>query len=589
MAGTVLAMEDSFPDGKGYPWNPSVEETRMVFDQPDGSVILWEMDDSSGMEEASLFRFDKETKGRTLLADMQGEYLSALCQAGDEMMYYVTGGCLIRWDMAADIRQELAEIYDIGVSTMTNYVGLLCDSEGDVLVCFLEGSSLGIIVLSDEEVQTAEEIRMAYLEPEGPRYSVRLASDYSREHADCPIKTEQNGGDKEAFRNRILMELAAGKGPEMMWVSKEDMAILAGKGALMDLKELIPADIYEQLFSFAVQDCTIGGKMVGVAPWYSLHTMAVSKEVWSDDSWTLSELLDVAENRTDWKLILAPTRYDGYSLFRNLLRGLDGTPFLDMEQGVARFDHEDFIRLLEFCHQNGGAPLRSEQEALNKSDGVSWDEAERILREGDCVAEMCNMYEGLQNFAANLAEFGEDIHMVGYPAYGGSGHYAANYNGYLAVNAKAEHLDEIREYISLLLDYENQFTVIVGLSGKKYELLLFVENWLQEKDWNAEFNGENFRTIGVKYPISKKPRAPKHEGEQEEMSYYVGGAKKGIGEYFGGNYKLQEYLDEPKYLKLNDELNEKTAEICRQNYDILKQFNYRRFVASFFIRIWPRK
>ena len=358
MVGTVLAMEDSFPDGKGYPWNPSVEETRMVFDQPDGSVILWEMDDSSGMEEASLFRFDKETRGRTLLADMQGEYLSALCQAGDEMMYYVTGG------RQADIRQELAEIYDIGVSTMTNYVGLLCDSEGDVLVCFLEGSSLGIIVLSDEEVQTAEEIRMAYLEPEGPRYSVRLASDYSREHADCPIKTEQNGGDKEAFRNRILMELAAGKGPEMMWVSKEDMAILAEKGALMDLKELIPADIYEQLFSFAVQDGTIDGKMVGVAPWYSLHTMAVSKEVWSGDSWTLSELLDVAESRTDWKLILAPTRYDGYSLFRNLLRGLDGTPFLDVEQGVARFDHEDFIRLLEFCHQNGGAPLRSEQEAL---------------------------------------------------------------------------------------------------------------------------------------------------------------------------------------------------------------------------------
>lgn len=149
--------------------------------------------------------------------------------------------------------------------------------------------------------------------------------------------------------------------------------------------------------------------------------------------------------------------------------------------------------------------------------------------------------------------------------------------------------NHIEELLAGLLKHAFEKEVQVGLSGKNYELLLFVENWLQEKDWNAEFNGENFRTIGVKYPISKKPRAPKHEGDQEEISYYVGGAKKGIGEYFGGNYKLQEYLDEPKYLKLNDELNEKTAEICRQNYDILKQFNYRRFVASFFIRIWPRK
>lgn len=149
--------------------------------------------------------------------------------------------------------------------------------------------------------------------------------------------------------------------------------------------------------------------------------------------------------------------------------------------------------------------------------------------------------------------------------------------------------NHIEELLAGLLEHAFEKEVQVGLSGKKYELLLFVENWLQEKDWDAEFNGENFRTIGVKYPISKNPRAPKHEGDQEELSYYVGGAKKGIGEYFGGNYGLQKYLDEPKYLELNDKLNKETAEICRKNYDILKQFDYKRFVASFFIRIWPRK
>lgn len=460
MAGNVLALEDNFPDGKTYPWNPSVEEPRMVFDQTDGSTILCEWDGSGDGEGASLYWFDRETGGRKLITGLRGEYLLSLFLDKENSMYYIGNGALIRWDMKANTRQELAQVYDIGVPAMAGYVGLLPDSAGDVLVCFLEGSSLGAVVLSEEEPESEEEIRLAYLEPEGPRYSIKLASEYSREHAECPIKMEQNGGDKETFRNRILMELAADKGPEMMWVSKEDMAILAEKGALMDLKELIPADIYEQLFPFAIRDCTIDGKMVGVAPWYSLHTMAVSKKVWTEDSWTLTEFLDVAESRTDWELILCPTRFDGYSLFRNLLPGLEGTPFLDMEQGIAHFDHEEFIRLLEFCHQNGGAPLHSEKEALASSMTVSWDEAERILREGNCVAERWHMYSGLQGFASSLAEFGEDIYMVGSPSYGGSGHYVGNLNGYLAVNAKAEHLDEIKEFISLLLDYENQFTVM---------------------------------------------------------------------------------------------------------------------------------
>ena len=149
--------------------------------------------------------------------------------------------------------------------------------------------------------------------------------------------------------------------------------------------------------------------------------------------------------------------------------------------------------------------------------------------------------------------------------------------------------NHIEELLAGLLEHAFEKEVQVGLSGKRYELLLFVENWIQENDWDAEFNGENIRTKGVEYPISKKPRAPRHEGDPKELSYYVGGAKKGIREYFGDDYGLQKYLDEPKYLELNDELNEKTAEICEQNYEILKQFNYRRFVASFFIRIWPEK
>lgn len=40
MAGNILALEDNFPDGTTYPWNPGYEDKCMVFDQTDGSTIL---------------------------------------------------------------------------------------------------------------------------------------------------------------------------------------------------------------------------------------------------------------------------------------------------------------------------------------------------------------------------------------------------------------------------------------------------------------------------------------------------------------------------------------------------------------------
>lgn len=47
--------------------------------------------------------------------------------------------------------------------------------------------------------------------------------------------------------------------------------------------------------------------------------------------------------------------------------------------------------------------------------------------------------------------------MVGFPTREGSKNYIMADNAYLVVNAKAEHLEEIKELIAYLLSYENQF------------------------------------------------------------------------------------------------------------------------------------
>ena len=77
--------------------------------------------------------------------------------------------------------------------------------------------------------------------------------------------------------------------------------------------------------------------------------LMVSDQVWYKDSWSLAEFLDVVESRDDWKYM---NGYSGFALqpmtcLYQIILDLEDSPFLDMEQGKANFDHEDFFRVIE--------------------------------------------------------------------------------------------------------------------------------------------------------------------------------------------------------------------------------------------------
>lgn len=458
MEGNLLSLEENFPDSKSYPWNPDYMEERIVYDAQDSNTLLCEWDDDT--RTSSLFWYDKENQSRKPLGTLDGENISSIYLADSSTLYYTAGGGLILWDMAGNTRQKVCRISDIGVPAEAHYTGLLRNSAGEVLICSVVNAKTSLFVLSEEQLQSVEEIRFAYIQDDLPRYSVKLASTYSYEHPDTLIKRE--GPNGEDFRNRIFMELAAGNGPELLWLSKEDMEVLAEKDVLMDLKELIPEDIYAQLFPCLIQDGSVDGKMVGLAPGFEMETMAVPNVVWQEDSWTLSDLLSVAESRDDWELIVGnPYKLDGYRLFFKLLPGLTDTPFLDLEQGKANFDHEDFRRLLELCLQYGGKTRSSDEEIYTGNE-----EVDRLMREGTCMTQLCYINRGFLDFSATLAAFQDEIHMIGFPSYENSGHYISSVNGYLAVNKNAAHLDEIREYISLFLDYDQQI-LVSGYSARR--------------------------------------------------------------------------------------------------------------------------
>lgn len=122
------------------------------------------------------------------------------------------------------------------------------------------------------------------------------------------------------------------------------------------------------------------------------------------------------------------------------LRYLTETPFLNMEAGTCDFDSPQFIRLLEMINDNPSSYTLE-----------TWDEP---LPEQCAVAFMQDV-TSFPGFTYMMKDYGEKYHLAGYPAEKDGGSYwSCDY--YLVVNKDTAHMEQIREYLISLYDYERQ-------------------------------------------------------------------------------------------------------------------------------------
>ncbi|MDE5892856.1 MAG: hypothetical protein K2H45_08045, partial [Acetatifactor sp.] len=182
-----------------------------------------------------------------------------------------------------------------------------------------------------------------------------------------------------------------------------------------------------------------------------------SNKVWSESSWNAEELVS-AVNAADLEgcpFMQMGVGLDGGSIFFVVfLRDPAETPFLDLEQGTANFDCEEFTDMLELCKQFGDQ--RSWEDKMREQ--LSLDERNRLLREGKTAGEILYLYGGLDAYSSIAERYGDEGHIVGFPMESGSGCYVDSYSyGYLVVNAQTKYKEEIRKFFAQVLDYDNQF------------------------------------------------------------------------------------------------------------------------------------
>ena len=458
LEGNILEVTDPFPQEDSYPWNRDFWDATKVFVLDDGRMLLCK----NNMEEETtrLNWYQEDTGEGELLGTLNSGFVNTMMLGEDGKYYYSDGGSLYRWDAEKNVSENLFRMYQNGIEHGADTAGLIQNEKGELLFCCMQSGKAVIYILTDQEDPDMEHIRLCSLWGEaGISYFQRLAATFTQNGGEIPIKLELESRQEywDDYRTRVMAEMMSGKGPDILFVTQEDMILMQEKGMVCDLSDMIAQETKEVMIPGVLELGTVNGELVGLVPEVSFVTLGTSNKVWPESGWNAEELVNAvkAADLEGCPFTQMGVGLDGGSiLFAVFLQDPAETPFLDLEQGKANFDCEEFTDMLELCKQFGDQ--RSWEDKMREQ--LSLDERNRLLREGKTAGEILYLYGGLDAYSSIAERYGDEGHIVGFPVESGSGCYVDSYSyGYLVVNAQTKYKDEICKFFAQILDYDNQF------------------------------------------------------------------------------------------------------------------------------------
>ncbi len=427
---TVGTMEAE----EGYAW------AEWAMKLPDGSpVFAWKNYD---LQNVQLVTYDAEGRRSHILLQQKGLMDAGLWMVTEDgYLYYVDDADeLMRCDIRSGAREECLYYPQLGLGTdkysarmipgKDGLPEILGESNGETVICRLSRES--------SEVGPVQMISLTpYCE-----YFQKCAAEISQGNKEHPIYVQSPAESNDtAYRDRVMVELASGEGADLYYVTAEDMRILAEKGMLADLTELISPDTLSAIYPGVLETGTLDGKLCGIAVEEYGYAMFVSRELWPEDSWTLEEALDVMEANSQLQYpVMSTGTLDCYGVFQYLvIDNLACSPFLNLEEGTCDFTNPLFARALEL--------------AGSYQQKISYEEVQEIYPGKDWVALQTTIPFPTSYYEL-MTVLGEDYHAVGYPVEEGNGNFWCGYR-FLVVNQDTAHREEIAAYLEALLSEEN--------------------------------------------------------------------------------------------------------------------------------------
>ncbi len=478
--------------------------------------------EASSMKEGknTLFWYDTEKKTIQILGETNydinaiygGRYFNKFGE-----VYSILSNKIVCWNVAEGTKEDIFDCKSNGMTENDYMLKCFTNAAGELFLLDIGGEKPCLYGFSNEPVKQGAGIRIVDICNYSNDNISGNAAAFSRKNPTCHVEYESVGfdlnADLQAYRDRILAEIVSGKGPDILLVNRDDMWLLNEKGVLADISGVLPKETEEQIFKGVLSAGTIDGKLIGLASSMYIETLFVSKNVWTKDTWTVEEFVELVEEKEgELEDIFACNhrmKQPLYVMSNIAMQDLNNSPFVDLEKGESSFDSELFKQVLELAKRYG----KTDTDTFNSSDPYAYDqwnkEQKELLDSGHAIAQIEYYLSSLGSVSSVMASLGEDYYCVGYPTNGESGSYLYG-NSFLVVNKDAADMDMIHKYIGYLFNEENQRKM--GESTVRKDVL---SSYVVYPDWTT---GAQFSKGGGMYVLLEcKPDGTSYLEEYLEL------------------------------------------------------------------------
>lgn len=402
--------------------------------------------------------FDTEHKKAHTLSRFENYPIESVYGIQDGDIYYEAWEGIVKWSISSGSRTLVYPFDQYCISRI--YRTMLILREGQMPVLRMYGTVNGeeedwLVVLSEEEVKKEADVRVASLTESSfdVQSCAAVASRKYRNQTFAYETFEKDG--KEDYRTRIFAELAAGDGPDILFVSLQDMRLLQGQGYLRDLRSVLSEEYLSRILINVIEMGTVNDTLVGIAPLMRTSTAVTLKDIWDQGTWTLEDVMRLMDTGEFTGLFCQgfsgafcqmDLGCDPEIVIRMLTElGLEDSSLVDWETGKSRFDSELFIRMLDMAKNYSGVPFGEE----------TW------LGTGGCPVKLGGLE--INDFSELYDQYGENYRVAGLPTSRENSSYLSC-EGVMVINKASANTEALTAFFECLLRDEFQDVHLLNTS-----------------------------------------------------------------------------------------------------------------------------
>ena len=439
----------------------------------------------------SIFWFDKENKEfRQMPAPMKGN-IKQLLGFYHNYLYYLSGENITQWNLETGERIKILSLDQLGANKIDRVLesgsdyqlGVLQDGK---LLLMNKGYADQYIAILAKELTPKEQLAVTSLIKDDILDLKAITARIGRDLEKYDVVYTKTDSSQEDYRNRMVADMIAGNGADILFVSKEDMWILQEKGLIADIKEFLPEDLMQKLRPNAMSIGENADGMWGIPMGVEVSTLLVQNHVWEGDSWTFEEMLATIEAWQGEELFANAWGDSNVALlmYAMVYNSLAGSDFVDLDKGVCNFESPEFAKILEICMK-----YADEKYYPDTATTVS------MMKNGEYMGYISGgVYN--EDYMDTYLRYGEVLHPVGYPSENGAGHYLLC-DGMLVINKNCKSRDAVQQYLQGIVSKKIQNI----LSWDAITLRNDMErnNFEYEKEYEAYLKSEELISKCVPY------------------------------------------------------------------------------------------